>query len=286
MRGHFFTLISAYALAPAVAAQQTPEPVPRELAVALIDRFEMSHTPLEIVVGSIPRSFPRDAVPRANIAVLGGVEREWGAAVVAAVPERPDSALRRATSHLARAGWRHAEEDPPYGGFRPPAINRRTYCRANAALTVWSLARRAAAGSVVHLSVSYPESYSPCNTTAQRRAIYDRESLSLPTLDSPPGARMLDYGAGRGGGRDSRFAHARLATDRGATEVAAHYAAQLRHAGWTLSDPLTGNGMLVYRVKSFDSQKRPLSGMLMVVEVPETNQVDIMLTATRAMPDR
>ena len=286
MRAHLITLIGAAALGPALTSQQPAEPIPRELAVALVDRFEMSHTPLEIVVGSIPKSFPRDAAPRENITILGGVEREWGAAVVAAVPERPDSALRRATAHLARAGWRRAEEDPPYGGFRPPATNRAVYCRANAALTVWSLARRAAAGSHVHLSVSYPESYSPCNTPAQRRAIYDRESLSLPTLESPPDARMLDYGAGGGGGRDSRFARARLATERRATEVAAHYTTQLRRAGWTVSNPLAGNGMLIYRVQSFDAQKRPLSGVLMVVETPEPRQLDITLTAARATPDR
>jgi hypothetical protein len=286
MRADLITLIWVATLAPALAAQQTADPVPRELAVALVDRFEMSHTPIEIVVGSIPKSFPRDAVPRENVTILGGVEREWGAAVVAAVPERPDSALRRATAQLARAGWRRAEEDPPYGGFRPPATNRAVYCRANAALTVWSLARRAAAGSLVHLSVSYPESYSPCSTAAQRRAIYDRETVSLPTLESPPGARMLDYGAGWGGGRDSRFTHARLATERRAADVAAHYATQLQRAGWTLSNPLTGNGILIYRVQSVDAQRRPLSGVLMVVETPEPKQLDITLTAARATPDR
>lgn len=287
MRVHLPNLMWAAALAPALAAQQVADAIPRELAVALIDRFEMSHTPLEIVVGSIPKSFPRDAVPRENITILGGVDREWGAAVVAAVLERPDSAVRRVTAHLARAGWRRAEEERQLGGFMPPATDRRAvYCRANATLMVWSLARRAAAGSLVHLSVSYPESYSQCTTPAQRRAIYDRESVALPTLESPPGARMLDYGSGWSGGRDSRGAHARLSTERGATEVAAHYATQLQRSGWSLSAPLRGNGMVIYRVQSFDTQKRPLTGVLMVVEIPETSQLDITLRAARATPDR
>jgi hypothetical protein len=284
MRAKLVTVIFMAAAAPALAGQ-TAEAIPRELAVALIDRFEMSHTPLEIVIGSIPKSFPRDAVLRENITILGGVEREWGAAVVAAVPERADSALKRSTAHLARAGWRRAVEDPLHGGFKPPLSDRRaTYCRANAALTVWSVARRAAHGSLVHWSVSYPESYSLCSTAAQRRAIHDRERVTLPTLELPPGGRVLDMDGG--GSQDSRETHVRLSTERGATDVAAFIATQLRSLLWTLSAPLTGNGMVVYRVQSVDAQKRPLTGVLIVAQIPNTNQLDMTLRVARATQAR
>jgi hypothetical protein len=44
--------------------------------------------------------------------------------------------------------------------------------------------------------------------------------------------------------------------------------------------------MVIYPVQGFDTQKRPLTGVLMVVEIPETSQLDITLRATRATADR
>jgi hypothetical protein len=288
MRAFIVILVWAIGTVPTLATQpQAPDVIPRELAVALLDRFDASPTPMEIVVGRLPKSFPIDALPREGITILGGVERGWGAAVVAAIPQRTDSAAARVTAHLARAGWRRAEEDRYLGGFVPKMTARPTiFCRASAVLTFSARERRNAAGSLLHLGVSYPDDeYSACATRAQRRSMYERDFPTLPTLESPPGARMLGGGSG-GGGRESREAYTRLATEQGAVEVGTHYAAQLQRAGWTVTAPIRANGMVVYRVQSLDAQKRPLTGALIALEIPETRQLDVVLRVARAAPDR
>lgn len=290
MRARILSLVWASSIVPTLAAQQqAADVIPRELAVALLDRFGASPTPIDIVVGRLPPSFPIDALPRDNITILGGVERGSASTVVAAIPQRADSAPARITAHLSRAGWRRAEEERYRGGFVPSGLTRpTTFCRANAILNVSARDRQGASGSLLHLAVSYPErreSYSPCATRADRRSEYERDIPSLPTLESPADARMLGGGMG-GGGPDGREATARLATERGAAEVAAHYAAQLRRAEWTVSTPIQGDGIILYRAHRLDEQKRPLTGALIVLAIPDTNQLDVLFRVVRVAPPR
>jgi hypothetical protein len=285
MRIQLVALVSTVVTPALAAAQPTPDVVPRELVVALLDRFEMSPVRMDIVVGRLPKSFPSDVLPREDIRILGGLERGTASSVVAVVAQRPDSAAARVTAHLARAGWRRAEEERHLGGFVPSATARPTiFCRANAALNL-SARQRDGGGSLLYLGISYPEEYSPCASRAQRRSMYERDFPSLPTLVSPPDARMLGSSAG-GGGRDARDASTRLGTEQRATEVAAHYAAQLQRAGWTMSTPIQGNGIVVYRVLGLDADQRPLTGALIVVEIAEPRQLDVVFRVARGMPER
>lgn len=199
--------------APLAAQQQVVDVIPRELAVALLDRYGTSPEGLDIVVGRLPRSFPMDAILRDNIRILGGLDGDRTATVVADVPEPPDSALARIASHLERAGWRRGPDETGMGGFVQTARARpASYCRANAVLTYVARERQGTPGSRVRLWVGYPppEAYSSCNRNPDpTRGRFGTELPSLPDLEAPVGIRML--GAGHGGsGRGSREAHARL----------------------------------------------------------------------------
>lgn len=284
MRAATIILLCASATATDLVAQeQTADVVPRELAVALLDRYGMSSTQTEIVVGRVPKSFPADALPRGEIRILGGAEREGGASVIAELPEPPDGAAARVAAQLARAGWRRLDEErASMGGFVPSSTTRPTvYCRANGVLTYTARARQGRAGSLLHASASYPERYSQCTMEAERARRFPESRPSLPTLESPPDVRFLGAGYGGGGG-NSREAFIRIETSLDGAALGAHYVEQLQRAGWTVHPPVRGEGIVVYRARKRDDDKRELTGVLMVLAIPDTQQFEAVYRVVRA----
>ena len=284
MRARAIILVMASAIAPQLAAQQqTSDLIPRELVLALLDRYGWPPSPADVVVGRLPRSFPADAIVRENIRILGGIEGGNVSTVVADVPEPPERAVARVASHLEGAGWRRADEQPMGGGFVPNATVRPTvYCRANAVLAYTVRAREGVAGSRLHLSVSHPDGYSQCTGGGERdqRRLMEFRSTSLPNLESPPGARMSGSGQGSSG-PGSREAYTRLETTLSAAAVGEHYAAQLRRAGWTVSAPTQGDEVILYRAQRRDEEKHNLFGVLTVLRVPDTQQLDVAFRAAQ-----
>ena len=285
MRFSILILVMAGVSSVPLAAQQPAvDVIPRELAVALLDRYGMSPEDLDIVVGRLPRSFPMDAILRGNITILGGLDGDRNATVVADVPEPPDSALARIASHLERAGWRRAAADMGMGGFVPSATARpASYCRANAILTFVARERQGTAGSRVRLWVAYPppEAYSSCNRNPdQTRGRFRGELPSLPDLEAPAGTRMLGAGHG-GGGPGSREANARLETLQSPAAIGEHYAEQLRRAGWTVGPATRGEETVLYRAQRQDDEKRNVFGVLTVLRVPDTQQLDVAFRVAR-----
>ena len=281
-----FLAWSSAAVATLPAQQQTPDAVPRELAVALLDQHGMSRTPVDIVVGGLPRSFPTDAVPREGARILGGAELGWGASVVIHLPGPPDSAASRVAAHLQRAGWRNADrlDGTIRGGFFPnPTTYPVTFCRANAVLRYAARAHQSRPGSLVHLSVSYPDESYNCSTEARlaRRSLRERDYDLIPRLETPTDARFLRSGWGPGG-RNGQEAYVRLETSRTAASAAAHYVELLRREGWQVSGPTTGQGVVIYRTRA-EKDKRQFSGALMVFDIEGADQLDIVLRM--AAPD-
>lgn len=277
---------SSAAVATLPAQQQTPDAVPRELAVALLDQYGMSRTPVDIVVGRAPQSFPTDAVPREGARILGGAELGWGASAVIHLPGHPDSAASRVGAHLQRAGWRNADrvDGGIRGGFFPnPTTYPVTVCRANAVLRYAARAHPARAGSLVHLSVSYPDESYNCSTEARlaRRSMRGRDYDLIPRLETPTDARFLRSGWGPGG-RNGQEAYVRLETSRTAASTAAHYVELLRREGWQISGPTTGQGVVIYGTRA-EKDKRRFSGALMVFDIEGADQLDIVLRM--ATPD-
>jgi hypothetical protein len=285
MRASALALVGAsLAVAELAAQQQTSDVIPRELAVALLDRYGMSHKPIDIVVGRLPRSFPTDALPRDGITILGGVEADGAATVVAEASERAEGAVARVVAQLGQAGWRPAEEEGRTGGgFVPSVMDRpRVFCRANTVLVYTARDRQGATGSRLHLTASHPVGYSQCTRDADpargRPPRFD--SPLLPSLEAPPGARMLGSGQGSAG-PGSREAHTRLETSQSASAVAAHYADLLRRAGWTVSAPAQAERVVVYGTQRLDDDKRQLTGALIVLGVADTQQLDVILRVVR-----
>ena len=89
-------------------------------------------------------------------------------------------------------------------------------------------------------------------------------------------------GSGHGGaGPGAREANTRLETTQTAGAVGAHYAEQLRRAGWSVSSPIQGDGAILYQARREDPDKRKVYGMLTVLNVPDTQQLDVAFRAVR-----
>jgi hypothetical protein len=271
-------LVTLLSVAPLSAQQPAADAIPRELALALIDRYGPREGRADIVVGRVPPSFPSNVLP-ANATVLGGIERSPAAHVVLTYRERPDSVFARLVRHLEREGWDREDEHESRGGFIPPPSERsHRFCRKNLGLMMF-VTGHTAGGSLAHLgSWKPPEDY-PCGE-GRRRNMRGFERVELPPLHAPTGARMLGGGMG-GGGAESHEAFIRLETPMHSIDLAAHFAKQLANAGWTISGPTLAEGVVIYGARRRDDEDRMLGGLLYTVDVPGTQQRDAVLRVVR-----
>jgi hypothetical protein len=275
MRTLFIALLI---VGPLSAQQSASAAIPRELALALIDRYGPRDDSADIVVGRVPPSFPPNVLP-ANANVLGGIERAPAAHVVLTFRELPDTVLASLVRHLERRGW-DRDEHEPRGGFVPPPSGRsHRFCRKNIGLTVF-VSGRTAGGSLAHLGTWKPPDDYRCGAD-RRRDIRGFDRVELPPLHAPTGARML--GAGMGGGSvESNEAYIRLETALHSIDLAAHFAKQLASAGWTITGPALGQGIVIYGARRRDDQDRMLGGLLYILDIPGTQQRDAVFRVVRA----
>jgi hypothetical protein len=271
-------VIALLVVAPLSAQQSGSDAIPRELALALIDRYGPRDDSADIVVDRVPPSFPPKVLP-ANADVLGGIERAPVAHVVLTFQELPDTVLARLVRHLERGGW-DRDELEPRGGFVPPPSGRsHRFCREQLGLTVF-VSGRTAGGSLAHLGTWKPPDDYRCGAD-RRRDIRGFDRIELPPLHAPTGARMLGGGMGGGGG-ESHQAYIRLETSLHSIDLAAHFAKQLASAGWTITGPTLGEGIVMYGARRRDDEDRMLAGLLYILDIPGTQQRDAVLRVVRA----
>ena len=273
MRALFLALIAV----PTLSAQQpASDAIPRELALALIGGFGGQRTPPTIIVGRAPASIPAASLPP-GVNVLGGTEHRRGSTAVFTTPESPDSARNTLVRHLERSGWRVADREWGQGFVPSPTEVPSLYCRNDEGMNVL-VRERAQGGTLALLSIWNGPVQGPCDERERNRS-GRVERPDLPTLEAPPGARML--GSGMGGGREGREAHARLESTMSTADIAAHYARQLTRAGWTVTGPAVAEGVAAYGVRHRDEENRPLGGALVVLDIPASQQRELLLRVAR-----
>jgi hypothetical protein len=273
-------LVALLVAAPLAAQQPSTEPIPRELALALIDRYGPRTEPADIVVGRLPPSFPERAVPPGGT-ILGGIERPPGAAVVVAFRESPDTALARLVRHVEGAGWKRVQHGPRGGFVMTPTGRPQSFCRDDISITLFT-DTRSVGGSIAQLNSWKSERNPTCDEIPPRHQRYDR--MEFPSLHAPPGVRMLGAGMG-GGGRESFEAFTRVETSMHSISLAAHYAKLLADAGWTMTGPTVGEGLVVYGARGTYEKKRA-AGILYVLEVPATQQRDVVIRVVTEESER
>ena len=132
----------------------------------------------------------------------------------------------------------------------------------------------------VRLSLITDERRSPCSPKGpEHHGLF--ESI-LPALEPPPGTLFLPRSAG--GGDDDVESTAILETDLDLADIGAHYVAQLRSAGWTL----TGKGQegpQAWSAWSFsDEENRPWIGLLVALRLPEPPRQHFLQIHARRRP--
>lgn len=265
------------------ATQQPGETVPRELALALLSGYGPpgDEDAPQLVVGRAPEGFPQDALPPGAAAVLGAVVHARGSTVAVSAPEPPAEALASYGARLGRAGWRQGPEGGPRRGFVPgPGPRHTAFCRDDTFLSATAVPR-SEGGSYIKLHHARNERFSPCNRAREEgRVRSPMHEAPIPTLQAPAGAETRGLGSS-GGGMDAWEAHTRLETQLDPAGLVAHYAAQLREAGWALSGQMTGEGVVVQTARTRDERGQTWHGLLTAFALPGTGEREVVFRVMR-----
>jgi hypothetical protein len=259
-------------------------PVPRELVVALLGAGRgpgMDQQPPEIVVGRLPTGFPAELVP-GNVEILGGLHfagtsamRSRRATVIAIIPSNDKAVVSSLQSAWERAGWtmpRRMQSQGGFvpggfvpGGFVPESFSRPLlFCRDSSYLNAM-VSPRPAGGKYLRLDVSTAQ-MSPCNATLIRDPEAQVDRAAFPALQAPNGVTHVN--TSMGGSPFAREGSARLETDMTPAQLIAHYAGQLKAAGWTLRESVTTSSAVVQLAEKRNPRGQLVTGVLSAVALP------------------
>lgn len=273
--------------------------VPLELVAALLGSTGSDQLP-ELRVGGLVSGIPADVVPR-GARVLGSLssrpvmtgEPRGSSTVIMIVGSFPEDAVAQYTSHLDRTGWTQPPGFGQRGGFAATRTSRPTsFCR-DSLFVIVSATLRPSGGAHLRLQFSpTTPQYSPCDI--ERRYPGGRpadDEIQLPLLLPPPGARSIGSGESMGGnmssggdGSATRASHTTLDAPLTPSEILAHYASQLKAAGWTPGAPTSNSESGLQVLTSRDVRGRTLRAVLTAMVVPDgaaPNERDVGLRVVR-----
>ena len=291
MYSTFTRAILTLALVPSAALTQRPtsapdsqEPVPRELAIALMS-FGPGMAANNLLIGRAPDDIPPELVPP-GAEILGSVTQFEQRIIVLAVKQAPDSAIGAMQTRLLGIGW----TNPP----RPPSMNRGGFvgadafssmgaqpdvvCRGDEVVSLSSTYRRSG-GSVLKVSYSKGQRYNSCTIPQNAyRSPYD--DAPVPTLRAPVGS--ISKGNGMGGSSEGEVQlTTKLGTSLKPAEVVAHYDKQMIAAGWTSRSEGSADIVAVHSYRRTDDKGRPWTATLVAQMIPDGMDMDVSLRLYR-----
>ena len=236
-----------FSLTPMVVAAQSParpaesqEPIPRELALALLNLGPGMGGSTDIRIGKAPDDLPPELL-MPGLEVLGSTTQFESSVIVLAAPQPPDSAISIYESHLLSSGWTKppAPRVPPMRGFISADVGQfvsdrpNVSCKGEGFVTYAGTYRRMG-GSLLKVTYNRGTRYSMCRNredVSTYRSPYDE--APVPVLRAPFGATSSDGNSMSSSGNGSFTLSTRLATRLKPGEVVAHYDKQMRDQGWT-----------------------------------------------------
>lgn len=273
-------LLLALAALPA-AAQPRDEMVPRELVMTLLGSSGSSSGP-QLLVGQLPADFPAALVP-AGARVVGSLVRRGEQTVVFTLPQPRSETAASYRRTLESAGWTlPATEMMEPRGFMPSRMGTAGppsyYCQGERVL-YFSTFPREGGGSYLRLDFRSAE-HSPCSRQMAQRMVISYHDFPLPALYAPENAEFRGGGSSSGG-EDYRETGTRLGTSMAPAELVAHYAAQLREAGWTPAGSSAGEGVALQTFVRRDESGQSWHAVLSAVALPGSDKRDLSLRVTR-----
>ncbi len=230
--------------------------------------FSRDDAPMRLLVGRLPDPSPvpiplPDGARVVGSQILGSV-----ATIVLDVDLSEDAALTFYRERLEAEGWTPPEQQPEmHGGFastwHEPTL---VYCRSTRGPSLSVQATAIAGGPTdVRLSLITDPRQSPCAPQPPHGGMRD----PLPTLAPPTGARQMPQGGG--GGSGGYYSNATVRTDLDPAALGAHYAAQLRDAGW-MAQGEGHEGPVAWSAWTFrDGDGEEWRGLLFALRRPEAD---------------
>jgi hypothetical protein len=276
---------------PASRPAESEEPIPRELALALLN---MSPGPAgtDIRVGKAPEDVPPELIPP-GLQILGSTTQFENAVIVLVAPQQPDSAIAALEAHLLKAGWTKPPMPTPRAqrGFISADAGQFSYspsdmvCRGDEFVMLSGSYRRAG-GSVVKVAYNRGRQYSACKQREQAQMQVARnpyDEAPVPLLRAPQGSMQTPEG---GGGMSSIGSNGitlstRFRTRLKPAEVAAHYDKQMRDQGWT---PISDGAVEMIAARSYkktDDKDATWTAVLVSMTTPETSDQNVSLRLDR-----
>ena len=294
MHSEFTRFALTLALVPTLALAQrstsgsdSQEPVPRELAVALMS-FGPGMSANNLLIGKAPDDIPPELIPP-GAEILGSVTQFEQRIIVLAVKQTPDSAISSLQASLLGTGWK----EPP----RPPSMNRGGFvaadaftsmggqpdivCRGDEVVTLSATYRRTS-GSVLKVSYSKGQRYGACTVRQEAyRSPYD--DAPIPTLRAPGGS--ISKGNGMGGSSEGQInLNTTLGTTLRPAEVVTHYDKQMIAAGWTSRSDGAADIVAVHTYRKNDDKGRVWTATLAAQTIPDGKDMDVSLRIYRRQP--
>jgi hypothetical protein len=270
-------------------AADSQEPIPRELALALLNLGPgIAGGGADILVGRAPDDAPPDLIPPGS-QVLGSTTQFENMVIVFAAPQPPDSAISTYEAHLLRAGWMKPPTPPrpALRGFVPADAGLGSYdqpdivCRGDS-FVMFAASYRRTPGSLVKVTYNRGSRYSMCRMrqdVTTYRSPFDE--APVPVLRAPFGSITNDAGGMNATGPTSLSFSTRLSTRLKVPEVVAHYDKQMRDQGWTSIADGALQFLAAHTYRKNDDQGRPWAGTLFSVTLPDSLQQSVTLQLTR-----
>lgn len=215
--------------------------------------------------------------------VLGSLEEGSVTRTVLVVPGTPDVTQRRLEDRLMAAGWVRPVFPIRYAkGFAPEPLASSQLCKGDGSLRANATTRSGGESLVVLYFIRGRGT--ECDAARRYAAAVHPESYErnpMPPLYPPYGVRMEVTGGGGSGG-DSWHSSASLETRRAPEDLLAHYAGQLRSAGWSEGERSKTGSFIAQVWQYTDSTATKWSGLFIIAAPPEVVRRDLVFTIGKA----
>ena len=274
-------VIASMHVAPPACAQAPAAQLPAPLVGALMAGVR-GETPSQgaYYVGALPPGWPTALTAAGSATVVGGMSASGQ--LVAIFADTTRRFLAAYIAQLESAGWKEPEP-PDFGGFRQASPASRGFqssgyqggqlCRDSAGVAARPVPG-AERGAFVH--VMYRRIDPGCQRT-HFPPVHDA-SLELPALRAPQSARGAAGGGSSSGGSSINAATRFTDTTLSASQVVAHYSAQLVAAGWTASDSASHERIASQAFDARDKDDHPWSGAITVIATAGLREVSLLMT--------
>lgn len=274
-------VIATMHAAPRAVAQTSATQLPAPLVAALMAGAR-DGTPSEALyyVGALPPGWPAALTATGSASVVGGMSASGQ--LVAIFADTTSRFLAAYLTQVERAGW-NEPPSPEFGGFRPASMPSGGFqssghqggqlCRDSAGVAARPVPG-AERGAFVH--VMYRRTDPGCQRT-HFPPVHDA-SLELPALRAPQSARGAAGGGSSSGGSSINAATRFTDTSLSASQVVAHYSAQLVAAGWTASDSASHERIASQAFDARDKDGHPWSGAITVIATAGLREVSLLMT--------